>query len=284
MTLRDELLNALAPSNVFQPATMLWRVFEIEAVLRQGLPAGTGVDIGCGDGELGRVLLDRLTPRPSVIGIEPDPADAGLARRSGTYVAVHTTDGAKLPLADASLDFAFSNSTLEHIRELDPVLAETARVVRPGGAFIFTVPSDEFHACLRGHPLIAIAAAVRGIPYARRVDERLAHHRYPAPDAWRRLLAAHHFALVRAERYFPQPAVRAWEGLSSLTGGLAFELRGGRPTRAIQHDLRLDRRSVRLAGGAAWIARKYAGRAFDAGVRPGEPSGGLLVVARRVAA
>lgn len=277
---------ALAPSNVFQPATMLWRVFEIEAVLGTagGTAAlrGTGIDIGCGDGELGKVVFDRMVPRPTVIGIEPDAADAALARASGTYASVHVADGAHLPLESGSLDFAFSNSTLEHIPDLDPVLADVARVVRAGGTFVFTVPSDEFHACLRGHPVIELAARLRGVAYRERIDQRLAHHRYPTPDEWRALLARNGFSLVRVERYFPRAAVRAWEGLSSVTGGIAFELRGGgRPTRAIQHDLRMERRSPRLAGIAAWIAKRYAGRAFSAQVRPGEPSGGLLLVGRR---
>ena len=215
-------------------------------------------------------------------GLDADPAETARAARRGIYRTVLTASATAIPLPDASVATAISNSTLEHIPDLDPVLADVARVVRAGGTFVFTVPSDEFHACLRGHPVIELAARLRGVAYRERIDQRLAHHRYPTPDEWRALLARNGFSLVRVERYFPRAAVRAWEGLSSVTGGIAFELRGGgRPTRAIQHDLRMERRSPRLAGIAAWIAKRYAGRAFSAQVRPGEPSGGLLLVGRR---
>ena len=47
-----------------------------------------------------------------------------------------------LPLADASLDAAYSISVLEHVPDPLPALAELARVVRPGGRFVLTVDVD----------------------------------------------------------------------------------------------------------------------------------------------
>ena len=265
---------------------MLWRVFELEAVLAEPPLAGRGVDIGCGDGELGAVVIDPMRPRPTVVGIDPDPRDCALARAGATYEAVHQTTGDVLPFADGELDFAFSNSTLEHIPAIAPVIAEVARVLRPGGTFLFTVPSEEFHACLGGHPLIGALTRRRGQSYESAIDERLAHERYLGPEEWATLLAAHGLQLVRSTRYFPRPAVRAWERLSSITGGLAYEivrlLGRGRATRQIQHDLGLARRPSPLVARAAALAtRLVARRAFGAEVAAGESSGGLLIVARR---
>ena len=224
-----------------------------------------------------------MDPRPTVIGIDPDARDCELARRGGTYAAVHQTAGDALPFADGELDFAFSNSTLEHIPVIEPVLAEVARVLQKGGTFLFTVPSEEFHAALGGNALIAGLARRRGRSYRTAVDERLAHHRYPGPDEWTRLLAVHELRVTQVERYFPQPAVRAWERLSSLSGGLAFELLGrGRPTRQIQHDLGLARRPPAAAVRTAELLTAFAGwHALGAQIRPGVPSGGLLVIAAR---
>jgi len=280
---RRELLRRLAPANAFQPATMLWRVFEIEAIQRHATLSGRGVDIGCGDGDLGRVVFDAYDPRPEVVGVEPDPRDCALARASGTYAAVHCVSGAAIPLEDGTMDFVFSNSTLEHIPDLEPVVAEGARVLRSGGHFVFTVPSEQFHACLRGSGLAAALARRRGRAYPALIDERLAHHRYLSPDEWTRLLGAHGFTDVRNERYFPLAAVRAWESLSNVTGGLAYELfRARRPTRQIQHGLGLSRRiPPRLAAVVARTTELIARRALAATVQPGEPSGGLLVIATR---
>ncbi|HEY8758095.1 MAG TPA: class I SAM-dependent methyltransferase [Candidatus Limnocylindria bacterium] len=280
---RRELMRRLAPANAFQPATMLWRVFEIEAIQQHATLSGRGVDIGCGDGDLGRVVFDGYHPRPQVIGVEPDVHDCTLARESGTYEAVHCVSGDAIPVAAGTLDFVFSNSTLEHIPDLQPVIAEAGRVLRTGGEFVFTVPSEQFHACLRGGGLVALLARRRGRTYSELIDERLAHHRYPSPEAWTDLLGAHGFVNVRSERYFPLAAVRAWESLSNITGGLAFELFGARrPTRQIQHRLGLSRRTASpTAAVVASMTALVARRAFGAAVRASEPSGGLLIVATR---
>jgi SAM-dependent methyltransferase len=280
---KRELMRRLAPANAFQPATMLWRVFEIEAIQRHATLSGRGVDIGCGDGDLGRVVFDGYHPRPQVVGVEPDARDCALARASGSYAAVHCVSGDAIPVGAGTMDFVFSNSTLEHIPDLQPVIAEAARVLRSGGEFVFTVPSEQFHACLRGGGLAAWLARRRGRAYPALIDERLAHHRYLSPAEWTELLGARGFARLRSERYFPLAAVRAWESLSNLTGGLAYELFGARrPTRQIQHGLGMSRRSPpQVAAVVARTTELLARRALAATIRAGEPSGGLLIVATR---
>ncbi len=48
--------------------------------------------------------------------------------------------GASLPFANASFDLVFSSQVLEHVPRPDPVLAESARVLRAGGALVMSVP------------------------------------------------------------------------------------------------------------------------------------------------
>lgn len=57
-------------------------------------------------------------------------------------VGVRCEDVSRLSFADASFDAVVSQDVLEHVP--DPVrgIAETARVLRPGGAHFFTVPDD----------------------------------------------------------------------------------------------------------------------------------------------
>jgi SAM-dependent methyltransferase len=49
-------------------------------------------------------------------------------------------DGKTLPFADASLDSVFSSEVFEHVFNLDELLAEIRRVLKPGGQFLVTVP------------------------------------------------------------------------------------------------------------------------------------------------
>src|SRR5580700_311515 len=94
---RHEILRSLAPGHLIQPATALWRVYEIEAVRLHAPLAGRVLDLGCGDGSLSRVIFDGAREVSAVVGLEPDAADADDGRRSGVYVAVHCAPGDAIP-------------------------------------------------------------------------------------------------------------------------------------------------------------------------------------------
>jgi len=113
----------------------------IEATFYQGLelPAPL-LDMGCGDGHFASVAFDR----PVDIGVDPDLASLREARTRGAYRSLILADGAILPLPDACIASAFSNSVLEHIPHLDQVLVELGRVMRRGAPFVFTVPNPGY--------------------------------------------------------------------------------------------------------------------------------------------
>lgn len=52
-------------------------------------------------------------------------------------------DLTRLTFPDESLDLIVSSDVLEHIADLEAAFAETARVLRPGGMHLFTVPFRE---------------------------------------------------------------------------------------------------------------------------------------------
>jgi SAM-dependent methyltransferase len=59
----------------------------------------------------------------------------------GTVIdGVRHEDALALSFADASLDAIVSQDVLEHVPEIDPAIAEAARVLRPGGRFYITIP------------------------------------------------------------------------------------------------------------------------------------------------
>lgn len=252
MDVRDELLRNLVGDTPFQPATSWWRAAELAVVIRHGLPGGTGLDLGCGDGKLMRILLEASGVSASLVGVDIDPLETRDAAASGVYRRVHTVPGDRIPEPDASLDFAFSNSVLEHIDDIEPVIAEVARLLKPGGVFVFTVPSAGFHDCLVG-PLLPWGDRSR---YLQRIDRRCAHRRYWSAQQWRDCLDRHGIDLAEAMPYLTAGEVRRWETLSRFTAGLLFGLLGGRMQPIeIQRALRLRRRSLRLP---RWIAAVVA--------------------------
>jgi len=254
--MRDALLRRLLRENPFQPATSWWRAIELAVVVEHGLPRGAGLDLGCGDGKLMRILLDAAGAAPTLVGVDIDPLETGAAAASGVYRRVHTAAGGALPEPDATFDFVFSNSVLEHIEEIDPVLAETARVLRPGGTFLFTVPAPGFHDCLAG-PLLPWTPRSR---YLETIDRRCWHRRYWSEAEWRAGLGRHGIEVTRAIPYLSAAETRRWETLSRFTAGVLYAAAGGRMQPIeIQRALGLRKRGLRLPDRpAAWLAAAVA--------------------------
>jgi SAM-dependent methyltransferase len=253
MTVDRQLLARFLRENPFQPATGVWRAVEVGFVAERGLPTGRGLDLGCGDGRLFGVLLEALHLEPEVVGIDIDPIEVAAARSTGRYGSVHLAPADRIPEPDSSFDWAFSNSTLEHIESIEATLAETARVLRPGGRFIFTVPSHEFHACLRG-PFFGSRDE-----YLAEVDERCAHLRYWDEHRWGVELERVGMRLVKAERYLTIRETRRWELISAMTAGVLHRV-FGKPPIAVQRRLGMRRGQRMPARLAALLAAVLAAR------------------------
>ena len=77
----------------------------------------------------------------NVTGIDPAKGAIEAARRHAATVGLRIRYdmgvGEALPYADASFDAVVCVDVLEHVADLGKVLAEVARVLRPGGLFLF---------------------------------------------------------------------------------------------------------------------------------------------------
>ena len=113
----------------------------VEAALLALVPetdAGRLLDIGTGTGR----VLELLAPRVSQgIGVDASKAMLALARsrlaRPGfAHCSVRLADMYRLPLAEASFDIAVVQMVLHYAEDPPGVLAEVARVLRPGGRLI----------------------------------------------------------------------------------------------------------------------------------------------------
>jgi SAM-dependent methyltransferase len=103
--------------------------------------AVTVLDIGCGDGQIGRLLAASGT---RVVGVDPTWNQIRVAHERGGGAAYARAIADQLPFADACFDAAVACLVFEHIDAVDAAIAEVARVVRPGGRFAF----------LLNHPLL----------------------------------------------------------------------------------------------------------------------------------
>lgn len=219
------LLRRFAAEAPFQPATNLWRAVELP-VLASVLPKhGYGLDIGCGDGVLTAILKGLAGGEWKLVGLDPDPAETALATRSGIYEQVHTAKADSIPEFEATFDFAFANSVLEHVPNLSDCVREISRVLKPGGLFAATVPAPSFHQCLKGP---GWTRWVSRQEYLREIDQRLAHVQYWDLARWDHELLQAGLESLPAIRYLSKNQVQRWELWSNWTGGLLYRLGRGK--------------------------------------------------------
>jgi ubiquinone/menaquinone biosynthesis C-methylase UbiE len=100
----------------------------------------TVLDLGSGAGADVLISARRVAPSGKAIGLDMTDEMLELARRNATEAGVENVEFVKgyledIPLADASVDVVISNCVINLSGDKPKVIAEAARVVRPGGRF-----------------------------------------------------------------------------------------------------------------------------------------------------
>ena len=98
--------------------------------------AGVLLDVGCGDKRYEEIFSDRVS---AYYGLDY-PATRHLS--GGVPVCDIYGDGMHLPIAGDSVDTVLSAQVLEHVPEPWVAMDELARVLRPSGHLIVTVPGE----------------------------------------------------------------------------------------------------------------------------------------------
>jgi ubiquinone/menaquinone biosynthesis C-methylase UbiE len=92
------------------------------------------LDVGCGTGRLLRKVKERW-PSVQLIGVDAAAGMIENARKLMPYAIFYVSKAESLPLADASVDLAFSTASYHHWEDKKKALSEIRRVLRVGGRF-----------------------------------------------------------------------------------------------------------------------------------------------------
>ncbi len=94
----------------------------------------TIIDIGTGEGQSARALQAQGS---NVIGLDPTRAQvvAAMQRAGGPTYGIAAAEA--LPIRSESADAVLACLVFEHIPDCVPAISEVARVLRPGGRFVF---------------------------------------------------------------------------------------------------------------------------------------------------
>jgi SAM-dependent methyltransferase len=184
------------------------------------------LEVGCGAGQCSRWLLGQDA---TVVGIDLSREQLRhsqrLDERTGTVVPVLQADAQRLPLADASVDLAFSAfGAVPFAADVPALIAEVARVLRPGGTWVFSV-THPIRWCFpddAGTPgLVACLPYWDRTPYVE-LDENgtpvyVEHHR-TLGDYVRAIVAAGLELTDLVEPEWPPDGGRTWGGWSQERG------------------------------------------------------------------
>jgi 2-polyprenyl-6-hydroxyphenyl methylase/3-demethylubiquinone-9 3-methyltransferase len=142
------------------------------------IPPGDGelLDVGCGGG-----LLAPWVRGYRHVGVDLSAASLAVAAAHG--VEGVRADAAALPFVDASFDVVVAGEVLEHVTDLDAVVGEALRVLRPGGTFVCDTINRTAWARVS---LVWVGERVRGGPPPGCHDPAL----FVAPERLRALCAA----------------------------------------------------------------------------------------------
>ena len=139
-----------------------------QPVILRAVPPGCGaaLEVGCGDGLLASRLAERCA---EVTAIDRDAEMIALARSRAQAagpdrVTVVEADYLAHPVADASFDFACSNTSLHHM-DFAAALGAMARALRPGGrlAVVGLAANGSVRDYLADGPAIPVGLAYRAV-------------------------------------------------------------------------------------------------------------------------
>jgi SAM-dependent methyltransferase len=153
------------------------------AVSRFARPGDTVLDLGCGTGNLARALAeaglrvagcDISGQMLAHAARDPGGGDHG---RCGGWVRL-APGWRRLPFASAAFDVVVAASVLEYVAEPAAVLRECARVLRPGGVVLYTVPDLRHPVRWAEWCARRLAGVTRGLPGNGRGSRWNGYHAY----------------------------------------------------------------------------------------------------------
>jgi len=251
------------------PSLALWRAIEIKILSKIKITPPV-LDIGCGDGSFAKLIYKN---RIFEVGCDIIKEYANCAKKKGIYSHISVNDACKISFKNASFSTVFSNCVFEHIQNYQEALEEVYRVLKPGGSFITTVPSEKFHEYLYYYNFyIRKGKKDKAEKYLSDLDKAIEHFYYKSPEEWKTLLLKIGFVSIKTHYYIPKETEQVWNRIDNFYNKKRianYSLRKIMTMRKLQF----------IAKTMIPFSMIYLSKYYNKTLKPGEKGGALLIIA-----
>jgi ubiquinone/menaquinone biosynthesis C-methylase UbiE len=207
-------------SRVYPYSHCVWRIPEAAAQASFGPFSAPLLDLGCGDGGYFRMMLEEVGPpkdpktgQPGpAYGIDPQAWEIDKAKKTGVYRDLFVGTSSKIPLADGSVNMVFSNSVVEHIADKEGTIREVARILAPGGRYLFSAPHKAFETAFPFHRfLVRLLGERLGSRWIGAINAKFIHLWLQTAEEWTRDLEAGGLKVVAVRHTLMPENAAEWE-------------------------------------------------------------------------
>ena len=115
---------------------------ELFNIITNRIPENAKVlDVGCGVGRLSRIIKNECAAE--VVGLDFSSWACEQLAKEGFETIVSSLP--KIPVEDNTFDIAVATEVLEHLDKPELTIFQMARVVKPGGMIMCSVPNNSLH-------------------------------------------------------------------------------------------------------------------------------------------
>jgi len=138
---------------------------------------------------------------------------------------VIVADAANMPFKNGTFRSVLSNSVMEHIPNCDDVLNEVRRILKDGGTFVFTVPSDQFNDLLFVSQFLKTFKKLKAIQkiidwYVSQRNRSLFHCNLQSASQWRIKLETVGLKPIEINYYLTPQTMLVWDCICIVSNKL----------------------------------------------------------------
>lgn len=164
------------------------------------------LEIGVGNGKMGLIIFKNHGKID--VGIDLDKSGLDDAKKTKKYKKILHVDAQNMPFKNASFNTIVSNSTFEHIANDLKAISEVSRVLKKGGLFFATIPSEFLQKwVLEYEKKINKAKSQQNLI---KFNKRANHLHYRSISRWRQCFKKDNLGIVFYKYYFPKETAMVW--------------------------------------------------------------------------